>query len=87
MSILGFMLIVLSGAGGTLLITTSKLFKSFRERMTIVNEKLGYMLSCNQCFGLWMGCISYLLVSYKIYILVYGLIVSLVGFIITNKFK
>jgi len=86
MSILDFILIVLSGGGGTLLITTSKLFKSLRERITLINEKLGYMLSCNQCFGFWMGCISYLLVSYKMYILVYGLILSLVGFIITKKF-
>jgi len=71
--------IVFAGVGCTFIITNSKLFKPVREWVTKKSLKLGGMISCPQCFGVYGGMISFLLVSYKIDILVYGLMVSLVS--------
>jgi len=78
-------LIVFSGAGLTFIVTQSNVFKTIREWVTYKNQVFGELISCPQCFGLYGGLISYLLVRFNLDILVYGLIVSLVCFILNKK--
>ena len=78
-------LITLSGVGVTFIVTNSKIFKLIREEVTVKNRAAGEFLSCPQCFGFYGGMISYLLVQFKLDILVYGLVVSLVCFILNKK--
>ncbi|MDB4301934.1 hypothetical protein N9924_00055 [bacterium] len=77
-------LTILSGAGVTFIVTRGKIFKSSREWVTAKNLLLGDVVTCPQCFGLYGGMLSYLLVQYNFDILVYGLIVSFLCFIL-NK--
>ena len=78
-------LIICSGVGITFIVTRGKIFKSFREWVTIKNRAIGEIVTCPQCLGIYAGGISYLLVRFNLDILVYGLIVSLVCFILNKK--
>lgn len=78
-------LIVLSGSGLTFIVTQSNIFKTIREWVTYRNQGFGELITCPQCFGLYGGLISYLLVRFNLDILVYGLTVSLVCFILNKK--
>lgn len=78
-------LTIFSGAGITFIVTKSNIFKTIREWVTYKNKGLGELITCPQCFGLYGGLISYLLVRFNLDILVYGLIVSLVCFILNKK--
>lgn len=77
--------ILLGGLGLTYIVTQSFLFKKLREYITSKNMYLGRLVSCPQCFGLWAGLISFLLVYYKIDILVQGLSVSFLALLINKK--
>jgi|TARA_R110002020_G_scaffold475958_1_gene714911 hypothetical protein len=78
-------LIISSGVGLTFIVTRSNIFKTIREWVTYRNKGFGELITCPQCFGLYSGFASYLLVRFNLDILVYGLIVSLVCFILNKK--
>lgn len=77
--------ILLASLGGTFIITNSYIMKPFREWITTKSEVLGRLVTCPQCTGVYMGVICFLLVRYKIDILVYTLAASFVAFIINKK--
>ena len=77
--------ILLGGLGLTYVVTHSFILKKLREYITSKNLYLGKLISCPQCFGLWAGFISFLLVRYNLDILVQGLSISFLAFLINKK--
>lgn len=77
--------ILLGGLGLTYIVTQSFLLKKLREYITGRSMYLGKLISCPQCFGLWAGFISFLLVYYKLDILVQGFSVSFLALLINKK--
>ncbi len=51
---------ILAIAGITIVLTTSKLLKPFREFITDKSLFLGRMLSCSLCTGVWVGLMFFL---------------------------
>lgn len=49
------LLILLSGYGLTMIVTKGYIFKSLREYVTLKSLKLGTLISCPQCFGIYCG--------------------------------
>lgn len=50
-----WVLTVLGGAGITLVVTRSWLTEGLRHKIQVRSEWLGYLASCPQCLGIWIG--------------------------------
>lgn len=57
---------ILSSYGLAMIITKSYILKEFREYLTLKSAKLGVMISCPQCIGLYCGILLSLFLSYDI---------------------
>jgi len=80
-----FLLTILAGVGLTFVVTRSKIFKPLREWVTAKSLRFGELVTCPQCFGVYAGMVSYLLVKFNLDILVYGLIVSVACLFLSKK--
>ena len=52
---------ILTIVGLTIIITTSKMLKPFREFASVKSLFIGELLSCSLCTGFWVGIFFYLL--------------------------
>lgn len=55
------MMKILAATGLTFLITRSKFFQWLREWASAKSELFGYLFSCGQCIGFWVGLVIGLL--------------------------
>jgi formate-dependent nitrite reductase membrane component NrfD len=55
------MVVILASYGLTMIITRGYIFKSLREYLTTKSNKLGIMISCPQCVGVYCGFLLSLL--------------------------
>lgn len=74
--------IVMSSVGLTIILTESFLFEPAREYISKKSDKIGYLVSCPMCMGVWTGaCVSlfYGLDPFKV-----AMLTSLFSFIIMS---
>ena len=51
---------ILTIVGLTLILTTSQIFKPFREWLNDHNKFLGELVDCPMCAGVWVGALYYI---------------------------
>ena len=76
------MFIVMSSVGLTIILTESFLFESVREYISKKSDKIGYLVRCPMCMGVWTGaCVAlfYGLDPFKV-----AMLTSLLSFIVMS---
>lgn len=67
-----FIIFILATLGLTFILTQSFLFKKFRIWLENKNKNLGKLINCTMCSGVYCSIIVYLLIMFKITIIVYA---------------
>lgn len=85
-TLINLIIFILSSVGCTFIVTESYIFSPIREYITKKIPKLGYLLGCNQCMGMWVGMfISLIFINLSIYTILFGCITSLISKVLTEK--
>ena len=77
-------------AGGTMIVTTSKIFKPVREYVSTKSEFVGDLLECALCTGFWMGGIILLcptILKHFIHYMFIGSLISEVAYLLIKRLR
>jgi hypothetical protein len=77
-----WLIFFLSTVGFTIVITVSGLMGPIRSYIESKSERLGYLVQCPMCFGVWVGACAALIVDVPVFEAAFS--TSLISWVLSN---